>query len=88
MNSSGLECEVFVVPLSALKVKEGGFRVKFVKVCEWFDGSDRLEIIFKLRKYKITQLSFILNMIRNYHYIIWFLVEKILICTNENNIFH
>jgi len=34
MNSSGLECEVCVVTLSGLKVKEGGFRVKFVKVCE------------------------------------------------------
>jgi len=33
--------------LSALKVKEGGFRVKFVKVYEWFDGYDRLKIIFK-----------------------------------------
>jgi len=88
MNSSGLECEVCVVTLTALKVKEGGFRVKFVKVCEWFDASDRLEIIFKLRKNKITKLSPILNMIRNYHYIIWFVVEKILICTNENNIFN
>jgi len=88
MNSSGLECEVCVVTLTGLKVKEGGFWVKFVKVCEWFNGSDRLEIIFKSRKNKITQLSFILNMIRNYHYIIWFVVEKILICTNKNNIFH
>jgi len=74
MNSSGFDCEVCAVPLSALKVKEGGFRVKFVKVYEWFDGSDRLEIIFKSRKNKITKLSFILNMIRNYHYIIWFVV--------------
>jgi len=47
MNSSGLECEVCVVTLTGLKVKEGGFRVKFDKVCEWFDGYDRLEIIFK-----------------------------------------
>ena len=88
MNSSGLECEVCVVTLTGLKVKEGGFRVKFYKVCEWFDGSDRLEIIFKSRKNKITKLSFILNTIINYHYIISFVVEKILICTNENNIFH
>jgi len=88
MNSSGLECEVCVITLSGLKVKEGGFRVKFVKVCEWFDGSHRLEIIFKSRKNKITHLSFILNIIRNYHYIIWFVVEKILICANKNNIFH
>jgi len=69
-------------------VKEAQFRVKFDKVCEWFDGCDRLEIIFKSRKNKITKLSFILNMIRNYHYIIWFVVEKILICTSENNILH
>ena len=88
MNSSGLECEVCVVILSGLKVKEGGFRVRFVMICKWFDGYDRLEIIFKSRKNKITNLSFILNMIRNYHYIIWFVVEKMLICTNENNIFH
>jgi len=88
MNSSGLECEVCVVTLSGLKVKEGGFRVRFVKVCESFDGYDRLKIIFKSRKNKITNLSFILNMVRNYLYIIWFNVEKILICTNENNIFH
>jgi len=33
--------------LSELKVKVGGFRVKFVEVCEWFDESDRLKIIFK-----------------------------------------
>jgi len=38
MNSSGLECDVWVVTLSGLKVKEGEFRVKFIKVCEWFDG--------------------------------------------------
>jgi len=69
-------------------VKETVFRVNFDKVGEWFDGCDRLEIIFKSSKNKITKLSFILNMIRNYHYIIWFVVEKILVCTNENNIFH
>jgi len=34
INSSGLECEVCVLTLNRLKVKEGGFRVKFVKVCE------------------------------------------------------
>jgi len=88
MNSSGYECDVCVVTLSGLKVKDGGFRLKFVKVCEWFVGCDRLKIIFKSRKNKITKLSFILNMIRNYHYITWFVVEKIIICTNENNIFH
>jgi len=48
-------------------VKESEFREKFVKVCEWFDGSDRLKIIFKSRKNKITKLSFILKMIKNYH---------------------
>jgi len=47
MNSSGLECEAYIVPLSGLKVKVGGFRVKFVEVCESFDGCDRLKIIFK-----------------------------------------
>jgi len=88
MNSSGLECEVCVVTLTGIKVKEGGFWVNFVKVCKWFHGSDRLEIIFKSRKNSITKLSFILNMIRKYHNIIWFVVEKILICTNKNNIFH
>jgi len=74
--------------LRGLKVKEGEFRVKFDKVCKWFDGRDRLEIIFKSRKNKITKLSFILNMIRNYHYISLIFVEKILICINENNLFH
>jgi len=28
--------------LSGFKVKVGAFRVKFVKVYEWFDGCDRL----------------------------------------------
>ena len=37
MNSSGLDRDVLVT-LSGLKVKEGEFRVKFIKVCEWFDG--------------------------------------------------
>jgi len=32
--------------LSGLKVKMDGFRVKFDKVCESFDGCDRLKIIF------------------------------------------
>jgi len=30
--------------LGGFKVKVGGFRVKFVKVCEWFDGCDRFRI--------------------------------------------
>jgi len=55
--------------LSGLKVKVGGLRVKFVKVYEWFDGSDRLKIIFKSKKNKITKLYFILKIIKNYHYI-------------------
>jgi len=42
-----------------MKVEE--FRVKFVKVCEWFDGCDGLKIIFKWGKNKITKLIFILK---------------------------
>jgi len=75
MNSNGLECEFCVV--RGLKVKEGGFRVKFVKVCEWFDRCDRLKIKFKSRKNKITKLSFILKMIKYYHCIS-------LICCRKN----
>jgi len=45
--------------LSGLKEEMGGFRVKFVKVCEWFDGYNRLKNIFISRKNKITKLSFI-----------------------------
>ena len=48
-------------------MKVGGLRVKFVKVCEWFDGCDRLKIIFKCEKNKITKMSFMLKMIKNYH---------------------
>ena len=55
--------------LSGLKVRVGGLRVKFVKVCESFDGCDRLIIIFKSKKNKITKLYFILKIIKNYHYI-------------------
>ena len=58
-------------------MKVGVFTVKFVEVCEWFDGCDRLEIIFKSRKNVITKLSFILNMIKNYYYIS-------LICRRKN----
>jgi len=50
-------------------VKVGWFRLKFVNVCEWFDGCDRLKIIFKSKKNKITKLYFILKIIKNYHYI-------------------
>ena len=56
--------------LGGLKVKEGGFRVKFVQVYEWFDGGGRLKIkIFKSRENKITKLSFIFKIIKSYHYI-------------------
>jgi len=57
------------VSLSGLKVKVDGLRVKFVKVCEWFDGYDRLKIVFKSKKNKIAKLYFILKIIKNYHYI-------------------
>jgi len=50
-------------------MKVSGFRVKFVEVCEWFDGCDRIKIIFKSNKNKITKLYFILKIIKNYHYI-------------------
>ena len=63
--------------LSGFKVKVGGFRVKFVKLCEWFDGCDRLKIIFKSRKNKITKMSFILTIIKYYQYIC-------LICRRKN----
>jgi len=33
--------------LSGLKAKVGWFRVKFVNVCEGFDGCDRLKLILK-----------------------------------------
>ena len=55
--------------LSGLKVRVGEFKVKFVKNCDWFDGCDRLKIIFKGSKNKITKLSFILKIIKNYRYI-------------------
>ena len=45
-------------------MKVSGFRVKFVEVCEWFDGYYRLKILFKSRKNKINKLSFILNIIK------------------------
>ena len=77
MNSSGLEWEACFVHVKVLKVKVGGFWLKLVEVCEWFDGCDRLKIIFKWRKNKITKLSFILNLIKNCHYIS-------LICCGKN----
>jgi len=33
-----------------------GLRIKFVKVCKWFDECDRLKILLKSKKYKITKL--------------------------------
>jgi len=50
-------------------VKVDWFRVKFVNVCEWFDGCDRLKFILKSKKNKITKLYFILIIIKNYQYI-------------------
>jgi len=64
--------------LSGLKVKVGGFRVKFVEVCVWFEGSDRLKFIFQSRKNKITKLSFILKMIKHYHCISLIRCKKII----------
>ena len=58
-------------------MKVSVFRVDMVEVCEWFDGCDRFKIIFKSRKNKITKLSFILNMIKNYH-------DISLICCRKN----
>ena len=74
--------------LSGLKVIVGVFRVKFVKVCEWFDGYDRLKIIFKLRKNKISKLSFNLKIIKNYYYITLICRRKFLEYINQNNIFY
>jgi len=67
-------------------VKVSRLRTKFVEVCEWFDEFDRLKIVFKLRKKKITKLSFMLSMIKNYHYISLICCKKILICIKEINI--
>jgi len=57
-------------------VKDGGFRVNFIEVCEWFNGCDRLKIIFKSRKNKITKFSLILNMIKIIIINVWFVVEE------------
>jgi len=46
--------KVLLFALSGLKVKVIRLRVNFVQVCEWFDGCDRLKIIFKSKKNKIT----------------------------------
>jgi len=58
-------------------VKVDGFRVKFFKVCEWFDGCDKLKNIFKSRENKITKMSFILKIIKYNHY-------TSLICPGKN----
>jgi len=39
--------KLILFTLKGLTVKVSGFRVKFVDVCEWFDGCERLKIIFK-----------------------------------------
>jgi len=39
--------KLILVTLRGLNVKVSGFRLKFVEAYEWFDGSDRLKIIFK-----------------------------------------
>ena len=57
-------------------MKVSGFRVNFIEVCEWFDGCDRLKIIFKSRKNIITKCSLILNMIKIIIINVWFVVEK------------
>jgi len=54
----------------------GGLGVKFVKVCEWFDGCDRLKIIFKSKKNKITKLYFNLEIVKNYRYISFIYCKK------------
>ena len=60
MASSGYIVKFVLFTLSGLKEKVDGLRVKFVKVYEWFDGCDRLKIIFESKKNKITKLHFIL----------------------------
>ena len=87
MDSSGLECKLVLFTLRGLTVKVSGFRVKFVDVCEWFDGCDRLKIIFKSKKNKVTKLYFILKIIKNYDYISLIYRRKIWKCINESNIF-
>ena len=69
-------------------MKVSGFIVNFVGICELFDGFDRLKIIFKSRKNKITKVSFMLNMIKNYIYICLICCRKILICINEIKILY
>jgi len=46
-----------------------GFRVKFVDVCEWFDGCDILKIIFKSKKKQDYKIVFYFKIIKNYDYI-------------------
>jgi len=50
-------------------MKVGWWRLKFVKVCEWFDVCDRLKIIFKSKKNKIPKFYFILKIIKNNYYV-------------------
>jgi len=71
-------------------VKVEGFTVKFVKVCEWFDRCDKLKIIFKWGKNKITKLYFILK--KNKKLSLYnkfdFRRKKILKCIKRNKIFY
>ena len=61
--------KLILFTLRGLKVKVSGLRVKFVHVCELFDGYDRLKIIIKSLKNKITKLYFIFKIFKNYLYI-------------------
>ena len=38
-------------------MKVGGLRVKFVHVCEWFDGCDTLKLIFKSQKTRLQNCT-------------------------------
>ena len=58
-------------------MKVCGYRVKNVEVYEWFDECDRLKVIFKSRKNKITKVSFIFKIIKNYQ-------DTSMICRRKN----
>jgi len=47
INSSGLECEAYLVHFKGIKCESRWIKSKVCDVCEWFDGCDRLKIIFK-----------------------------------------
>ena len=46
-------------------MKVSGLSVKFVKIYEWVDASDRLKIIFKSQK----KIVLYFKIIKKYHYI-------------------